>query len=101
MTVFLDISRISKRFITDGAVFEALKDVDLKIAKGVHHSHWSLRLRQINCSQYPGGAARRYGRRDFPGGFANHRARSRSSGGFSKSRLNALVRCIRQCGAGG
>jgi nitrate/nitrite transport system ATP-binding protein len=29
MTVFLDISRISKRFITDGAVFEALKDVDL------------------------------------------------------------------------
>ena len=34
MTVFLDISRISKRFITDGAVFEALKDVDLKIAKG-------------------------------------------------------------------
>lgn len=34
MTPFLDISRISKRFVTDGAVFEALKDVDLKIAEG-------------------------------------------------------------------
>ena len=34
MTTFLDISRISKRFVTDGTVFEALNDVDLKIAEG-------------------------------------------------------------------
>jgi nitrate/nitrite transport system ATP-binding protein len=31
---FLDISRISKRFVTDGVVFEALNDVDLKINQG-------------------------------------------------------------------
>ena len=34
MAHFLDISRVSKRFETDGVVFEALKDVDLKISKG-------------------------------------------------------------------
>ena len=34
MASFLDISRLSKRFVTDKVVFEALKDVDLKIDEG-------------------------------------------------------------------
>ena len=82
MTPFLDISRISKRFVTDGAVFEALKDVDLKIAERVYNSHRPLRLRQINRSEYLGRAARRHGRWDFSGRVANYRTRSGSSGGF-------------------
>lgn len=34
MASFLDISRLTKRFVTDKVVFEALKDVDLKIDQG-------------------------------------------------------------------
>lgn len=34
MASFLDISRLTKRFLTDKVVFEALKDVDLKIDQG-------------------------------------------------------------------
>ena len=87
MTPFLDISRISKRFVTDGAVFEALKDVDLKIAEGefitlIGHSGCG---KSTVLNIWPGCSTSRTVGFFWKG--ANYRTRSGSSGGFSKSRL--------------
>ena len=101
MTPFLDISRISKRFVTDGAVFEALKDVDLKIAEGefitlIGHSGCG-KSTVLNILA---------GLLDVTDGGIFWKGRKlpnpvRIERWFSKSRFNALVGRIRQCGIGG
>ena len=55
MAHFLDISRVSKRFETDGVVFEALKDVDLKHQqRRICRANRSLRMRQIHRIEHIG-----------------------------------------------